>query len=131
MLSHIREQAPSGVDSELKETFIEAVQHMAHTKASFSEETQRRLFGLFHHAQASSTDKMEDEQKAAIAAESQLSRPQAMKAYIDLIEENDPSFLFDEDGEGPSPSAKEKPASELPMAEQSSALCGIRKVATR
>lgn len=116
MLAQIRDHAPSGTDSELKETFIEAVQHMAHTKADFSEETQRRLFGLFHHAQATSTDKMEDEQKAAIAAESQLSRQQAMRAYIELIEQTDPSFLFDDDSEVPSLSAQEKPASELPSA---------------
>lgn len=114
MLSQIRSNAPSD-NNELRETFIEAIEHMSKTKTALSEETQRRLFGLFHRAQASPTDKMEEEQKAAVAAESHLTREEAMKAYVDLVEAKDPTFLFDEEAEGPSCS-KEKPLSEMPKA---------------
>lgn len=115
MLSQIRANAPSD-NNELRETFIEAIEHMSKTKTALSEETQRRLFGLFHQAQASPTDKMEEEQKAAVAAESHLTREEAMKAYVDLVEAKDPTFLFDEEeAEGPS-SSKEKPLSEMPKA---------------
>ena len=58
---------------------------------------------------------MEEEQKAAVAAESHLTREEAMKAYVDLVEAKDPTFLFDEEAEGPSCS-KEKPLSEMPKA---------------
>ena len=113
MLANIRANQPADVDEELRETFMEAVEHMSRTKADLSEDTQRRLFGLFHRAQSSSTEKMEAEQKAAIAAESQLTREQAMRAYIELIEVSDSSFLFEDDEDRPGAPA-EKPLSELP-----------------
>ena len=89
MLASIRANQSSEVDKSLHETFLEAVEHMAHTRAELSEDTQRRLFALFHCAQSSSTEKMAAEQKAAIAAEGPLTREQAMRAYIEVVERSD------------------------------------------
>ena len=91
------------MDEELRTSFLEAVEHMATTKADISEEAQRRLFGLFHRAQASSSSKtagMQAEQKAAIDAVGTLTEAQAMREYIELVERSDESFLFEADDDG-------------------------------
>ena len=73
-------------------------------KTALSEETQRRLWSL--PSSASFTDGQDEEEKAAVAAESHLK--EAMKAYVDLVEAKDPTFLFDEEAEGPSCSKRSR-----------------------
>ena len=88
----------------LRESFSEAVEHMATTQADVPEQTQERLFGLFHAATVRERRQLQDlkpEQRRAIDAERHHSEADAMRAYIALVEQVDPTFLFDEDEEKP------------------------------
>lgn len=105
----------SSAYSELKESFIEAVEHITHTKTEITEETQRRLFGLFHRASRPAgsdaalkeLSKMQPDQRAAVEAVGDLSQEEAMQKYVDLVEQSDESFLFDDDDDANVSSSKD------------------------
>ena len=99
--------------------FTEAVEHISNSKTPFEEETQKRLFGLFHIARVTPrVNQWQDaEQKAAVQEFEHLSPTDAMREYINVVTTHDPSFLFEDDDEGPS-KQKEQPFENLPPALQ-------------
>lgn len=86
----------------LRESFLEAVEHIATTKVDVPEATQERLFGLFHAACAeerSRLDDMQPEQLKAVDAVAHLTEGEAMREYVKMVETVDPTFLFADDSE--------------------------------
>lgn len=86
----------------LREAFEEAVEHINNSStATLSEETQRRLFGLFHRATGTAVARLQAdaEQAAALRSVSKLTPMEAMREYVELVTASDSSFLFAEDAE--------------------------------
>jgi len=112
-------------DQQLLEEFLGAVRHVNEPRpgaVEFPEATQCRLFGLFAIAQKGPPPRV----PPAGVGEAQhqvwcttyasfgpegITMEDAMRQYIELVEEADPSFLFDDDDEGEAVAATPPPGS--------------------
>lgn len=92
----------------LQTSFEEAIHHVHHNAIpGLTEEIEKRLFGLFQQVMAGpapavcpegSTEEQRIKWEVHATVGKNLSRPQAMQAYVDLVGAADPRFLF-KDGE--------------------------------
>lgn len=118
-------------DEGLCEDFEDAVRYVGESlKTSPSEEEQRRLFGLHCRATRGLPPEAplegQEEQWAAWAEASNLSAPEAMREYVDLVGQVDPEYLLSgEDAADcrppPTPGAQARAAENVFEAARSSA----------
>jgi len=116
----------------LQTSFEEAIHHVHHNDIlGLTEEIEKRLFGLFQQVMAGPAPRVcpnpaSEEQRMkweVHASVGNISRAQAMQAYVDLVGAADPSFLFQEEASDPRTRSPAAQAFLQQLEEESAAFC--------
>lgn len=130
IMAQLQQMQTQVVNEPEEEDFIEAVRYVNEkkSKVEFPEETQKKLYGLFmvaKHGEPPPTPEngMTSEQHEAwceaFGAQENVLEPAARtarRAYVELVEATDPSFLLDEEEEEETPAAPPPAPKDAPLA---------------